>query len=91
MQFFPLLWDQKYPEKQLLDADKRIPILVCYAVAYKYYQQHVVKAFYNDHFSKFDRQIILVDCLQPLNAGPESFNDMRQALDQLMQSFKYGQ
>ena len=57
---------------------------------YKYYQQHVVKAFYREHFSKFDRQIILVDCLQPLNAGPESFNDMRQALDQLMQSFKYG-
>ncbi len=32
----------------------------------------------------------MVDCLQPLNAGHESFNDMRQALDQLMQSFKYG-
>ncbi|KJF97620.1 YcjX family protein [Photobacterium leiognathi] len=89
LQFFPLLWDQKYPEKQLLDADENTNIGMLRS-RYKYYQQHVVKAFYNDHFSKFDRQIILVDCLQPLNAGPESFNDMRQALDQLMQSFKYG-
>ncbi|WP_318467982.1 YcjX family GTP-binding protein [Photobacterium leiognathi] len=89
LQFFPLLWDQKYHEKQLLDADENTNIGMLRS-RYKYYQQHVVKAFYNDHFSKFDRQIILVDCLQPLNAGPESFNDMRQALDQLMQSFKYG-
>ncbi|WP_419208585.1 YcjX family protein [Photobacterium leiognathi subsp. mandapamensis] len=89
LQFFPLLWDQKYTEKQLLDADENTNIGMLRS-RYKYYQQHVVKAFYNDHFSKFDRQIILVDCLQPLNAGPESFNDMRQALDQLMQSFKYG-
>lgn len=89
LQFFPLLWNKKYTEKQLRDADESTNIGML-RNRYKYYQQHIVKAFYNDHFSKFDRQIILVDCLQPLNAGPESFNDMRQALDQLMQSFKYG-
>jgi predicted YcjX-like family ATPase len=38
-----------------------------------------------------DRQIVLVDCLQPLNSGPQAFNDMRLALTQLMQSFHYGQ
>ncbi|MGF1752080.1 YcjX family protein, partial [Vibrio makurazakiensis] len=43
-----------------------------------------------NHFSTFDRQIVLVDCLQPLNAGYESFYDMRGALEQLMKSFKYG-
>ncbi|MGL5045815.1 MAG: YcjX family protein, partial [Plesiomonas sp.] len=52
--------------------------------------QHVVKGFYRDHFSRFDRQIVLVDCLQPLNIGPQAFNDMRLALAQLMQSFHYG-
>lgn len=57
---------------------------------YEEYQQKVVKAFYKNHFSTFDRQIVLVDCLQPLNAGHESFYDMRGALEQLMKSFKYG-
>ena len=32
-----------------------------------------------------------MDCLQPLNSGPQAFNDMRLALTQLMQSFHYGQ
>ncbi|KLV09014.1 nucleoside triphosphate hydrolase [Photobacterium aquae] len=89
LQFFPLVWLDKLSEQELAAAgdDTNIGMLKS---RYRYYQQHVVKAFYKEHFSKFDRQIILVDCLQPLNAGPESFNDMRQALDQLMQSFRYG-
>ncbi|WP_117234658.1 YcjX family protein [Vibrio maerlii] len=57
---------------------------------YEEYKKNVVKAFYKQHFSTFDRQIILVDCLQPLNVGPEAFNDMKMAIDQLMDSFKYG-
>ncbi len=59
---------------------------------YKYYCERVVKGFYKEHFLRFDRQIVLVDCLQPpLNSGPQAFNDMRLALTQLMQSFHYGQ
>ncbi|WP_345827629.1 YcjX family protein [Erwinia sp. HDF1-3R] len=58
---------------------------------FHYYCQHVVKGFYKNHFLRFDRQIVLVDCLQPLNSGPEAFNDMRLAMTQLMQSFSYGQ
>jgi predicted YcjX-like family ATPase len=57
---------------------------------FKYYCEKVVKGFYKDHFLRFDRQIVLVDCLQPLNSGPQAFNDMRLALTQLM-SFHYGQ
>ncbi|BDU36940.1 YcjX family GTP-binding protein [Vibrio nigripulchritudo] len=57
---------------------------------YQEYQQKVVKAFYKEHFSTFDRQIVLVDCLQPLNAGRDSFNDMKGAIEQLLRSFKYG-
>ena len=57
---------------------------------FREYQQKVVKAFYKHHFSTFDRQIVLVDCLQPLNAGDEAFYDMRQALEQIMHSFRYG-
>ncbi|WP_261858003.1 YcjX family GTP-binding protein [Photobacterium sanguinicancri] len=89
LQFFPFAWLKHHSEAELAQADEHSNFAML-EQRYKYYQQHVVKAFYRDHFSKFDRQIILVDCLAPLNTGPESFNDMRQALDQLMQSFKYG-
>jgi len=57
---------------------------------YEEYQNKVVKAFYKHHFSTFDRQIVLVDCLSPLNSGHESFMDMRSALEQIMHSFRYG-
>jgi len=58
---------------------------------FNYYCEKVVKGFYKNYFLRFDRQIVLVDCLQPLNSGPQAFNDMRLALTQLMQSFHYGQ
>ncbi len=91
LQFFPWIFWECCDDAALIAAQKdentQWGLLT---KRYRYYQQHVVKAFYRDHFSKFDRQIVLVDCLQPLNAGPDSFNDMRQALDQLMMSFKYG-
>jgi predicted YcjX-like family ATPase len=89
LQFFPFMWFEQYSEEDLKKAspDSNMAML---QKRYEYYQQHVVKKFFKEHFSKFDRQIVLIDCLQPLNAGPESFNDMRQAVEQLMQSFKYG-
>ncbi|MCK2183699.1 YcjX family protein [Halomonas getboli] len=57
---------------------------------FRHYQQHIVKPFYRDHFRRFDRQIVLVDVLGALNAGPERFEDLSRALTRLMQSFDYG-
>ncbi|MGM3176271.1 YcjX family protein [Dickeya lacustris] len=89
LQFFPWPWP-----------DDRLDTLVAQAAdntlfgmlrrRFEYYGQHVVREFYHQYFVRFDRQIVLVDCLQPLNRGPDAFNDMRQALTQLMQSFHYG-
>lgn len=83
LQFFPCRFD----------ADTK-PVkgsnLAMLEARYHEYQQKVVKAFYKHHFATFDRQIVLVDCLQPLNAGDEAFYDMRQALEQIMHSFRYG-
>lgn len=55
------------------------------------YKQHLVQGFYQDHFASFDRQIVLVDCLQPLQAGSRAFTDLEQTLALLMRSFHYGQ
>jgi predicted YcjX-like family ATPase len=55
------------------------------------YKQQVIERFYKDHFSRFDRQIVLVDLLSSLNAGPWHFADTEQALSMIMASFRYGE
>ena len=89
LQFFPL------PGLAELDANTlaRLPAESLYATLarrFRHYQQHIVKPFYRDHFRRFDRQIVLVDVLGALNAGPERFEDLSRALTKLMQSFDYG-
>ncbi|EOS96926.1 YcjX family protein [Erwinia tracheiphila] len=90
LQFFPWPQVETPAEVRLVQAADTSNIGVLRA-RYRYYCQHVVKDFYKNYFLRFDRQIVLVDCLQPLNSGPQAFNDMRLALTQLMQSFSYGQ
>ncbi len=57
---------------------------------YLEYRERIVRQFYKQHFVKFDRQIILADCLAPLNKGPDAFNDLQQAISLIMESFAYG-
>ena len=90
LQFFPWPLADEAERGKLAQADKGSNFAMLQQ-RFRYYCQHVVKDFYRNHFLRFDRQIVLVDCLQPLNSGPQAFNDMRLALTQLMQSFHYGQ
>lgn len=55
------------------------------------YKERVVRKFYKEHFINFDRQIVLADCLTPLNNGESSFNDLQQAITLILESFNYGQ
>lgn len=90
LQFFPWPHPIEDQENALRGAGKHT-VLGMLQARYNYYCQHVVKRFYKEHFLSFDRQIVLVDCLQALNDGPDAFGDMRFALSQLMHSFHYGQ
>lgn len=59
------------------------------------YKEQVVRIFYQQHFLRFDRQIVLADCLTPLNAcsdnsGSESFADLQLAIDMILESYSYG-
>ena len=83
LQFFPCQFSS-------LEKGQHSSNLAMLIKRYEEYQQKVVKVFYKHHFATFDRQIVLVDCLQPLNAGYEAFHDMRTALEQVMKSFRYG-
>jgi predicted YcjX-like family ATPase len=57
---------------------------------FEHYRDHVVRPFYADHFSRFDRQIVLVDLITALNRGRAVFEDTQLALKTVMESFRYG-
>ncbi|GEK46319.1 YcjX family protein [Bisbaumannia pacifica] len=86
LQFFPL------PGLEAQPAGRPAPEsnLATLTRRFRHYQQRVVKPFYREHFRRFDRQIVLVDLLGALAAGPERFDDLARALGTLMQSFDYG-
>lgn len=57
---------------------------------YEAYKKHVIRPFFHDHFARLDRQIVLVDALQALNAGPAALRDLETALGQVLTSFRPG-
>jgi uncharacterized protein len=57
---------------------------------YESYKAHVVKPFFRDHFSRLDRQIVLVDALAALNAGAAAVGDLAQALEASLNAFRPG-
>lgn len=57
---------------------------------FKYYQEHVIKPFYNDYFKDYNRQVVLVDVLSALQAGENALAELKLALNELMKSFEYG-
>jgi predicted YcjX-like family ATPase len=54
------------------------------------YKAHVVRPFFRDHFSRLDRQIVLVDVLGPLNEGSAAVADLQRALDAVLRVFRTG-
>ena len=57
---------------------------------YEAYKSHVVKPFFRDHFARLDRQIVLVDMLAALNAGPAALRDLETALADVLSAFRPG-
>jgi predicted YcjX-like family ATPase len=54
------------------------------------YKAHVVRPLFREHFSRLDRQIVLVDVLGPLNEGNEAVADLQRALDAVLRVFRTG-
>ncbi|MGI9372376.1 MAG: YcjX family protein [Hyphomicrobiales bacterium] len=57
---------------------------------YESYVTRVVKPFFMNHFARIDRQIVLVDTLAALNAGPNAIEDLQAALGDILQCFRPG-
>ncbi|MBF0427601.1 MAG: YcjX family protein [Magnetococcales bacterium] len=57
---------------------------------YESYKKFIIETFFKRHFSRFDRQIVLLDLLNALNRGPGAFSDMQTALEAILENFRYG-
>nr|WP_237693272.1 YcjX family protein [Octadecabacter algicola] len=58
---------------------------------YDSYKRNVVRPFFRDHFARLDRQIVLVDVLGAIHAGPQAVEDMRGAMADILSAFRPGQ
>ena len=54
------------------------------------YKTHVVRPFFRDHFQRIDRQIVLVDVLAAVDAGPMALAELEEALDRVLLAFRTG-
>ncbi|MCG6882890.1 MAG: YcjX family protein [Silicimonas sp.] len=54
------------------------------------YKREVVRPFFRDHFARIDRQVVLVDMLGAIHAGPAAVEDMRQSLAEILSTFRPG-
>ncbi len=54
------------------------------------YKRQVVKPFFRDHFARIDRQIVLVDALGAIHAGPQATEDLRRAMAEILGAFRPG-
>ncbi|MHB2168839.1 YcjX family GTP-binding protein [Alsobacter sp. R-9] len=57
---------------------------------YEAYRDHVVRPFFRDHFARLDRQVVLVDVMAALNAGPAAVADLQRALEDVLGAFRTG-
>lgn len=57
---------------------------------YDAYISRVVKPFFRDHFARIDRQVVLVDALGAIHAGPGATEDLRLAMADILGAFRPG-
>ncbi|MGQ9365972.1 YcjX family protein [Azospirillum sp. A39] len=57
---------------------------------YDAYKTSVVRRFFTEHFARLDRQVVMIDVLGALNAGPVGLSDMKRALETSLEPFRHG-
>jgi uncharacterized protein len=55
---------------------------------YNEYKSSYVTEFYTKHFSRIDRQVVLVDTLSALSQGPEKLIEMSGSLGEVLENFQ---
>ncbi len=54
------------------------------------YKRNIVRPFFRDHFARIDRQVVLVDVLGAIHAGPRALEDLRAAMADILRAFRPG-
>ena len=54
------------------------------------YKAKVVEPFFREHVQRVDRQIVLVDVLSAVDAGPAALAELEEALDAVLLAFRVG-
>ncbi|KPP86287.1 MAG: putative ATPase [Rhodobacteraceae bacterium HLUCCA08] len=57
---------------------------------YDSYRRNVVRPFFRDHFTRLDRQVVLVDVLGAIHDGPRAVEDLRRAMADILRAFRPG-
>ncbi len=57
---------------------------------YEAYKARVIKPFFRDHFAKIDRQVVLMDVLGAIHAGPQAVEDLRRTMAEILTAFRPG-
>ena len=84
IEFVPWLWEDFVPDSR---SDSLYNTM---KFRYENYREKIVKKFYSDSFSKLDRQIILIDCFKALQGGKETYNNINDTFEVLLNNFNYG-
>jgi predicted YcjX-like family ATPase len=61
-----------------------------FARRFESYKRVVVRPFFRDHFARIDRQVVLVDMLGAIHAGPQAVADLRGAMAGILACFRPG-
>jgi predicted YcjX-like family ATPase len=89
--FSPLQWPgQDSPKGPAASAPPAGSLAAMMRRRFESYKDVVVRPFFQDHFARLDRQIILVDALAALNAGPDAVRDLEGALAAVLECFRMG-
>ena len=70
--------------------DEKSPLRREFARRYEAYKSRIVKPFFRDHFSRIDRQVVLVDVLGAIHAGPPALEDLRRTMADILSAFNPG-
>ena len=57
---------------------------------YESYKAAVVRPFFRDHFARLDGQIVLVDALEAIDAGPSALAALETGLADILSAFRLG-
>jgi predicted YcjX-like family ATPase len=88
--FSPLQWPKPDSGEGPASAPPAGSLAAMMRRRFEAYKDVVVRPFFEDHFARLDRQVILVDALAAFNAGPDAVRDLEGALAAVLECFRMG-